>query len=179
MARLKEEFNKSIKGELQKELGYKSVMEVPRLLKVVVNTGVGDATKDSSAIDQAVEIITTIVGQKPKVSKSRIAVSSFKLRENMDIGVSATLRGEKMWEFFDKLINVVAPRTKDFRGYPANAFDGSGNYSLGIEEHTVFPEIDPNKNQKLRGLQVTVVTSAKSDKDAKAFLDKFGFPFSK
>lgn len=179
MARLKEDYNKRIKSELQKDLGYSSIMEVPRIQKIVLNTGVGDATRNGAAIEEAVEIMTSIAGQKPQVSKARKAVSSFKLREGMEIGVYVTLRGEKMWEFLDKLISVVFPRTKDFRGLPSDSFDGQGNYSLGVEEHTVFPEIDPNKNQKLRSLQVTIVTSARSDNDAKALLDKFGFPFNK
>ncbi|MCA9376677.1 50S ribosomal protein L5 [Candidatus Nomurabacteria bacterium] len=179
MARLKEIYEKEIKVELLKEGGYRNVMEVPTLRKIVVNSGVGEATTNSSAIEEVVEIIELITGQKAVVSKSKKAVSTFKLREGMDIGVYTTLRGEKMWEFFDKLVNVVFPRTKDFRGVSYKAFDGSGNYSLGIEEHTVFPEIDPNKVQKLRSLQVTIVTSAQDDKDAKLLLDKFGFPFKK
>jgi large subunit ribosomal protein L5 len=178
MARLKDEYNKTIKKELLKE-GFENVESVPKLLKVVINTGVGDATTVKGAIEEATEVIADIAGQKPKVSKSKLAVSSFKLREDMEIGVSVTLRGDRMWEFTDKLVSVVLPRVKDFRGISPKAFDGQGNYSLGIEEHTVFPEIDANKNQKLRGLQVTFVTSAQNDKDARLLLDKFGFPFKK
>ncbi|WKZ30767.1 MAG: 50S ribosomal protein L5 [Candidatus Dojkabacteria bacterium] len=179
MARLKELYDKQYRQELLKEGGFNNIMEVPRIEKIVINTGVGDATKNSAAIDEAVEILTLISGQKPVVSKAKKAVSSFKVRENMDIGVHVTLRGEKMWEFLDKLISVVFPRTTDFRGLSPKAFDGSGNYSVGIPEHTVFIEIDANKVQKLRGLQVNIATSAKNDKAAKMLLDKFGFPFKK
>lgn len=179
MARLKDLYNKQYRQELLKEGGYSNIMEVPRIEKVTINTGVGDATKTSSAIDEAVEILTLISGQKPVVSKSKKAVSAFKVRENMDIGVHVTLRGELMWEFLDKLISVVLPRTTDFRGLSTKAFDGQGNYSIGIPEHTVFVEIDTNKVQKLRGLQVNIVTSAKNNESAKMLLDKFGFPFKK
>lgn len=179
MARLKEDYKNRIVGELMKDGGYTSKMAVPGVTKIVVNAGVGEATTNSSAIEEVADVIAQITGQKPVIAKSRKAVSSFKLREGMDIGVYTTLRGEKMWEFFDKLINIVFPRTKDFRGVSTKAFDGSGNYSLGITEQTVFPEIDPNKVQKLRSLQVTIVTSAKSDAEAKNLLDKFGFPFRK
>lgn len=179
MARLKDEYKNKIVKDMIKDGHFTNVMAVPRLEKIVVNTGVGDATTNSSAIEDAIEIITLVTGQKPVVAKAKKAVSAFKVREGMDIGVYTVLRGEKMWEFFDKLINVVFPRTKDFRGVSATAFDGSGNYSLGIVEHTVFPEIDPNKVQKLRGMQVVIVTSAQNDNDAKLLLDKFGFPFKK
>lgn len=178
MARLKEEYNK-IKPEVQKELNLPSEMAVPRILKIVVNTGVSDATRDSSAIEEATDIITSITGQKPSINKAKKAVSAFKLREGLEIGVSATLRGDRMWHFFDKLVNVVMPRTKDFRGLSPKAFDKAGNYSLGIEDHTVFPEIDTSKNQKIRSLQVTIVTSGANTEASKMVLDKFGFPFKK
>ncbi|MCA9375242.1 50S ribosomal protein L5 [Candidatus Dojkabacteria bacterium] len=179
MARLKDEYNSKIRKELLQEGEFSNIMEVPRLEKIVVNTGVSDATNNSAAIEEASEIITDITGQKPVVARAKKSVSSFKVREGMDIGVFATLRGDRMWEFFDKLVNVVFPRTRDFRGVSLRAFDGSGNYTLGVTEHTVFPEINPNKVQKLRGLQITIVTTAKNNEQAKMFLDKFGFPFKK
>ena len=179
MARLKEEYNNKIKQELMKEGGFKNPMEVPMLKKIVVNVGAGEAVNNKTAIEEIVEILRLITGQKPVVNKAKKAVSAFKIREGMEIGVSATLRGDRMWEFFDKLVNIVLPRTKDFRGLDVSAFDGAGNYSLGIEDHTVFPEIDANNVRKIRSLEVTVVTTAKDDKSAKALLDKFGFPFKK
>ena len=179
MARLKDKYNKEIKKELMKEERFHSEMALPTLKKIVVNAGVGEATTNSSAIDDMVEIMEQITGQKPVITKSKKAVSAFKLRENMDIGVYVTLRGERMWEFFDKLVSVVFPRTKDFRGLSTTAFDGAGNYSVGIEDHTVFPEIDPNKVQKLRSLQVVIVTTAFTAEDGRLHLDKFGFPFKK
>lgn len=179
MSRLRDEYNNKIRGELQKEGNFSNVMEVPNLKKIVLNVGVGEATTNGEAIDEVVEMITLIAGQKPVVNKSKKAVSSFKLRENMDIGVSVTLRGDRMWDFFDKLVGIVFPRTKDFRGLSPKSFDGAGNYSIGIEDHTVFPEIDANNVRKIRSMQVTIVTTAKDDASAKMFLDKFGFPFIK
>ena len=179
MARLKEEYNNKIKQELMKEGGFKNPMEVPMLKKIVVNVGAGEAVNNKTAIEEIVEILRLITGQKPVVNKAKKAVSAFKIREGMEIGVSATLRGDRMWEFFDKLVNVVLPRTKDFRGLNPKSFDGAGNYSLGVEDHTVFIEIDPNNVTKIRSLEITIVTTAKNDKDAKLLLDKFGFPFKK
>jgi len=179
MSRLQEEYNKRIKGELMKEQGYANTMEAPTLKKIVVNVGAGEAVEKKEALDEIVDIMTKITGQKPIVNKAKKAVSAFKIREGMDIGVSVTLRGERMWQFFDKLVNIVLPRTKDFRGLSPKSFDGAGNYSLGIEDHTVFIEIDPNNVTKIRSLEVTIVTTAKNDKDGKALLDKFGFPFTK
>ena len=179
MARLRDEYNKRIRGDIMKEFGLSNTMEVPTLSKIVVNVGAGDAIKESDALEDIVNMVTSITGQKPLVNKARKAVSSFKVREGMEIGVSVTLRGDRMWEFFDKLVNVVFPRTKDFRGLDIKAFDGSGNYSVGIEDHTVFPEIDANNIRKVRSLQVTIVTTAKDDKAGKILLDKFGFPFKK
>ena len=178
-ARLKEQFNKTIKAELMKEGGYASIEQVPTITKIVVSAGVGEATNNSAAIEEVSEVIAQITGQKPMISKSKTAISAFKLREDVEIGVYTTLRGDRMWEFFDKLVAVVFPRTKDFRGLSPDSFDGSGNYNIGILEHTVFPEIDTNKVQKIRGLQVTIVTSAKNNEDGKRLLDKFGFPFKK
>ncbi len=179
MARLRDEYNKSIRKDLMKELGYSNVMEAPTLKKIVINVGAGAALTEADAMEDIVDIVTKISGQKPVVNKARKAVSAFKVREGMEIGVSVTLRGNRMWEFFDKLVNIVLPRTKDFRGLNVTALYGSGNYSVGIEDHTVFPEIDANNIRKIRSLEVTIVTSAKDDKSGKAFLDKFGFPFKK
>lgn len=179
MARLREDYDKTIRKELMKEFGYSNIMEVPTLSKIVVNVGAGAALKESEALEDIVEIVTQITGQKPVVNKARKAVASFKVREGMEIGVSVTLRGDRMWEFFDKLVSIVFPRTKDFRGLSTKAFDGSGNYSIGIEDHTVFPEIDANNIRRVRSLQVTIVTTAKDDESGKALLDKFGFPFKK
>jgi len=179
MARLREEYNNKIKQELMTEGGFKNPMEVPMLKKIVVNVGAGEAADNKTSIEEIVEILRLITGQKPLVNKAKKAISAFKIREGMEIGVSATLRGDRMWEFFDKLVNVVLPRTKDFRGLNPKSFDGAGNYSLGVEDHTVFVEIDPNNVTKIRSLEVTIVTSAKNDKDAKLLLDKFGFPFRK
>ncbi len=179
MARLREEYNNRIRQEVMTEAGYSNVMEVPTLSKIVINVGAGAAVNEAEALDDIVNIVTTISGQKPIVNKARKAVSAFKIREGMEIGVSVTLRGDRMWEFFDKLVNVVLPRVKDFRGLDVSAFDGSGNYSIGIEDHTVFPEIDANNIKRVRSLQITIVTTAKDNKEGKLLLDKFGFPFKK
>ncbi len=179
MTRLKEEYNKIIKKELLKEGNFGNIMAVPTLEKIVLNVGAGEAVKDSNALEDIKEILAKISGQKPVVNKARKAISAFKIREGMEIGVSVTLRGDRMWEFFDKLVNIVFPRVKDFRGLDVSSFDGSGNYSIGMEDHTVFPEIDPNNTSKIRSLEITIVTTAKNDKDGKMLLDKFGFPFKK
>lgn len=179
MARLREEYNNRIRQEVMTEAGYSNVMEVPTLNKIVINVGAGAAVNEAEALEDIVNIVTTISGQKPIVNKARKAVSAFKIREGMEIGVSVTLRGDRMWEFFDKLVNVVLPRVKDFRGLDVSAFDGSGNYSIGIEDHTVFPEIDANNIKRVRSLQITIVTTAKDNKEGKLLLDKFGFPFKK
>lgn len=177
MARLREQFNKKIKKEIMKELGYDNPMAVPTLEKIVVNVGAGDAVTNSNALEEIVEMLTLITGQKPVVNKAKKAISAFKVREGMEVGVSVTLRGDRMWEFFDKLVNVALPRTKDFRGLKPDSFDGAGNFSIGVDDHTVFVEIDPNKVARVRGLQVVIVTTAKTDKEGKILLDKFGFPF--
>lgn len=178
-ARLKEEYNNRIRKELLTERGFKNFMEVPTLTKIVVNAGVGEATTNSAALEDMSLIFQQITGQKPVLTKAKKAVAAFKVREGMEVGIMVTLRGDRMWEFMDKLVNVVLPRTKDFRGISAKAFDGAGNYALGIKEHTIFPEIDTNKVQKIRPLQIIFVTTAKTNEDARAFLDKFGFPFKK
>lgn len=179
MSRLRDEYKNKIRAELLKEKQFSNIMEVPTLEKIVLNVGVSEATTNKEAIEDVVEILTQISGQKPVINKAKKAISAFKVREGMDIGVSVILRGDRMWDFFDKLVNVVMPRTKDFRGLPLSAFDGAGNYTIGIEDHTVFPEIDANNVRKIRSLQVTIVTTAKEDEGAKMFLDKFGFPFRK
>lgn len=179
MTRLQDLYNKTYRNELMKELSLDNVMAVPTIKKIVINSGVGEAVNNSNAIEEMAEILSRISGQKPVINKAKKAISAFKIREGLEIGVSVTLRGAKMWEFFDKLVNVVFPRTKDFRGVNPNAFDGAGNYSIGITEHTVFPEIDPNKVQKIRPLQITIVTNTRSNDHARALLNKFGFPFKK
>ncbi len=179
MNRLQKEYTSKYRDELKKELSLDSVMAVPKLEKVVINCGIGEAVTNSQALDDVVEIITLIAGQKPVITQAKKAVSSFKIRKGDKIGVMTTLRGKRMWDFFDKLINITLPRTKDFHGLSSKAFDGSGNYSFGIEDHIVFPEVDPNKVQKIRSLQITFVTSTRNDEHAKAFLNKFGFPFTK
>ena len=179
MARLLEEYNNRIKGELMKEGNFANVMEVPTLKKIVVNVGAGEAISNKSSLEEVVKMIELITGQKPVINKAKKAISAFKLREGMEIGVSATLRGDRMWEFFDKLVNVVFPRVKDFRGLSIKSFDKAGNYSVGIEDHTIFIEIDPNNVTKIRSLEVTIVTTAKDAKSGKLLLDKFGFPFIK
>ena len=179
MTRLREEYNKKIKKELMKEGGYTNHMQVPTIKKIVVNVGAGETVTNSGALAEISEMLKLITGQKPVVNRAKKAVSAFKIRQGMEIGVSVTLRGDRMWEFFDKLVNIVLPRTKDFRGLDVKSFDGAGNYSIGIEDHTVFVEIDPNNVTKVRSLQVTIVTTAKNDKEAKMLLDKFGFPFKK
>lgn len=179
MARLREEYNKKIKAEMMKEKEYKNPMQIPTLKKITINVGAGESVSNSSALSEIVEMLTLISGQKPVVNKAKKAISAFKIRKGMEVGVSVTLRGDRMWEFFDKLVNVVLPRTKDFRGLNPESFDGAGNYSIGIEDHTVFIEIDPNNVTKVRSLQVTLVTTARSNEEGKLFLDKFGFPFSK
>ena len=179
MVGLLQEYNKTTKKEIMKEMKYNNPMQVPTLEKIIVNVGAGEAVSNSTALEEIIDMLTRITGQKPVVSKAKKAISAFKIRQGMEIGVSVTLRGERMWEFFDKLVNIVLPRTKDFRGLSPKSFDGSGNYTIGIEDHTVFVEIDPNNVTKVRSLQVTIVTTAKKDEEAKMFLDKFGFPFIK
>ncbi|HEQ65355.1 MAG TPA: 50S ribosomal protein L5 [bacterium] len=177
--RLKKEYYEKYRDELFTELGLSSIMEVPKLRKIVVNVGVGEAVDNSAALDEVVEILTEITGQKPVITKAKKAISTFKIRIGNEIGVMVTLRGDKMWYFFDKIISIALPRTKDFRGLSLGSFDGNGNYNIGIREHTVFPEIDPNKVQKVRGMQVTIMIDSNNDDQSKKLLDKFGFPFVK
>lgn len=178
-ARLKKQYEEQYRKELMKELSLASIMEVPVFTKVVINVGLGEAVDDKGVFEQVSNDLMVIAGQKPIQTLSRGAISAFKIRKGDPIGLKVTLRGRRMWEFIDKLINVSLPRTKDFRGLSQKAFDGSGNYTLGIEEQTIFPEIDPNAIAKMRGMEVTIVTSTDSDASAKALLNKFGFPFIK
>lgn len=167
------------KAQLQKELALANVMTTPRLEKVVINIGQGEAVQNIKVLEGAVQDLTLIAGQKPVMTKAKNSIAGFKLREGMPIGCSVTLRGERMYEFLDRLINIAVPRIRDFRGFSPKAFDGRGNYTLGIKEQIVFPEIDYDKVDRVRGLGITIVTTAKTDVQAKALLDKFNFPFRK
>ena len=175
--RLKQMYADSIRDEVKQELGIDNAMEVPRLAKIVVNMGLGEAINDRGIIDAAVEDLAAITGQKPRVNRARKSVANFKLREGMPIGASATMRGDRMWEFFDRLISVAIPRIRDFRGLNPRSFDGRGNYTLGVTEQLIFPEIDFDKVSKVRGMDITICTTAKDDEGARALLEAFGFPF--
>ena len=174
---LKDKYTKEIAPSLREKLGYKSVMEVPRLQKITINMGVGEASKDKGVLENALRDLESIAGQKPVVTKARKAVASFKIREQYPIGCKVTLRGNKMYDFFERLINLAIPREKDFRGLNPKSFDGQGNYNLGIKEQIIFPEIDYDKVDKLRGMDIAITTSAKSDSDAQHLLAEFNFPF--
>ncbi len=177
--RLLDKYNDSIKDTLMKKFEYKSVMQVPHLDKIVVNVGVGDAIEDKKRIDEVVEEISMITGQKPIVTKAKKSIASFKLREGEPIGVKVTLRGIRMYEFFDKLVSISLPRVRDFRGVSKNSFDGRGNYTLGIKEQLIFPEINYDKVNKVRGMDIVIVTTANSDEEAYALLKELGMPFSR
>jgi large subunit ribosomal protein L5 len=179
MNRMQEQYQKDVAPALFKEFNFKNVMQVPRIEKVVVNIGLGEAMVDPKALDAAVSDMTQIVGQKPVLTKSRKSIANFKLREGVVIGTKVTLRGERMWAFLDRLMNVALPRVRDFRGVSANAFDGRGNYTLGLRDQLIFPEIDYDKIDKLRGMEVTIVTTAKTDDQARALLQMLGMPFKK
>ena len=175
--RLREQFDKEIRGKLTEQFGYANVMQVPRLDKVVLNMGVGEAVNDRKAVDGAVADLTAITGQKPVVTKSRISIATFKLREGMSIGAKVTLRRDRMYEFVDRLVNIALPRVRDFRGLNPKSFDGSGNYTFGIKEHIVFPEVDYDKVTDIWGMDITVCTTARTDDEARALLTAFNFPF--
>jgi large subunit ribosomal protein L5 len=175
--RLREKYLTEIVPALMQEFKYSSVMQAPRLSKIVVNVGVGEAVQNSKALDAAVGDITTITGQKPVITKAKKSIASFKLREGMAIGVMVTLRSERMYDFYDRLVNLALPRIRDFRGVSRRSFDGRGNYSLGLREQIVFPDIDYDKIDKLRGLEVVIVTTATSDEQAYALLKRLGMPF--
>jgi len=175
--RLKEKYTTEVKDQLKADLELENVMQVPTLSKIVVNMGAGDAAADSKLIKGVVEDLRLITGQQPKVNKARKSVSNFKLREGQAVGASVTLRGDRMWEFFDRLIALSIPRIRDFRGLSPTGFDGRGNYSFGVNEQLIFPEIDYDKVMKVRGLDITLVTTAETDAQGKALLEAFGFPF--
>ena len=176
-ARLKERYEKEVLPRLVKEMGYKNRLQVPRLDKVVLNIGLGEAIQNAKAMDQAVGELQVITGQKPVVTRARKAIANFKLREGMAIGCMVTLRGERMYEFFGRLVNVALPRVRDFKGVSDRSFDGRGNYSLGVREQIIFPEIDLDKVEKVRGLTVCINTTARTDAEGKALLQALGMPF--
>ena len=177
--RLKQKYHDEVKGALKTELALSNVMEVPRLEKIVINMGVGRATQQPSLLEGAVKDLTRISGQKPIITKARNSIASFKLREGQTIGCKVTLRGDRMWEFFDRLVSVAIPRIRDFRGLPATSWDGRGNYTFGLAEQVVFPEIDYDKIDAPRGMDITIVTTAATNEQGKALLDAFGFPFKR
>ena len=177
MARLKDLYEKSARPTLMREFGYKNIHQAPRVEKVIINVGMGAAIDNPKLLDSAVEELTTITGQKPIVTRAKKAISNFKLREGMSIGAKVTLRGDRMYEFLDRLINVAIPRIRDFRGVPTRSFDGRGNYTLGIKEQLIFPEIDYDKVEKVHGMDITIVTTAERDDEAMALLAALGMPF--
>jgi large subunit ribosomal protein L5 len=176
-ARLKEFYQQKVVLALKQELGYANIMQVPQLKKIVVNMGLGDAVQNPKVLETGVSELTQITGQKPIVTKAHKSIANFKLREGVAIGCAVTLRGDRMYEFFDRLVNVALPRVRDFRGIPENAFDGRGNYSLGIREHVIFPEINVDKVEQVKGFTVSLVTSAKTDAEGRALLRALGMPF--
>ncbi|MBN1151624.1 MAG: 50S ribosomal protein L5 [Dehalococcoidia bacterium] len=178
MLAAKERYVKEVLPELQNRLGYSNVMELPRIQKIVVGIGLGEAITNAKALESAEKDLATITGQKPVVTHAKRSIAAFKLRAGMPIGMMVTLRGKRMWDFFDRLVGIVLPRIRDFRGIPGDAFDGRGNYSLGLKEQIVFPEIDYDKIEKIRGLQVTIVTSARRDDEAKLLLKLMGMPLA-
>ena len=179
MNRLQEKYNETVKPSLMKEYNYSSVMECPKLVKVVINMGVGDAIANAKALDEAYEEMTLIAGQKPVITKAKKSIANFKLREGMSIGCKVTLRGERMYEFLDKLFNISLPRVRDFHGVSNTAFDGRGNYTLGVKEQLIFPEINFYKVSKVRGMDIVIVTTAKTNKEAHSLLKGLGMPFAK
>jgi large subunit ribosomal protein L5 len=179
MARLRKQYFENLRPNLKGTLNLSNIMEVPRLEKIVINIGVGEAIGDAKKLDAAVADLTAIAGQKPVVRRARKSISNFKLREGMPVGCSVTLRGDRMYEFLDRFVNVAIPRIRDFRGLPPNAFDGRGNYTLGVTEQIIFPEIDYDKIDKIRGMNITIVTTAKTDEEAFELLQAFGMPFKR
>jgi large subunit ribosomal protein L5 len=177
MARLKELYNSEIKASLQKQLGIKNVMAIPKITKIVVNMGVGEAAQNSKLLDGALADMTAITGQKPVITKARKSVANFKLREGMGVGCRVTLRGEHMWEFLDRLVNIALPRIRDFKGINPKSFDGRGNYSLGIKEQIIFPEIEYDKVDKVRGMDITICTTASNNEEGLELLKQFNMPF--
>ncbi|MDW4467901.1 50S ribosomal protein L5 [Staphylococcus saprophyticus] len=179
MNRLKEKFNSEVTQNLVKQFDYSSVMEVPKIEKIVVNMGVGDAVQNTKVLDDAVEELQAITGQKPLITKAKKSVATFRLREGMPIGAKVTLRGERMYDFLDKLIAVSLPRVRDFQGVSKTALDGRGNYTLGVKEQLIFPEIDYDRVNKVRGMDIVIVTTANTDEEARELLSQFGMPFHK
>jgi large subunit ribosomal protein L5 len=177
LPRLKQRYREEIVGALREQFDYANVMQVPGLTKIVVNMGVGDAAKDSKLIDGAIRDLATVTGQKPQVTKARKSIAQFKLREGMPIGAHVTLRGDRMWEFLDRLLSLALPRIRDFRGLSPRQFDGNGNYTFGLNEQSMFHEIDQDKIDRVRGMDITVVTTAKTDDEGRALLRQLGFPF--
>jgi large subunit ribosomal protein L5 len=178
-ARMKERFLNEITPALMQKFNYTTVMQVPKIEKIVINMGVGDAVQNSKVLDAAVNDMQLITGQKPVITKAKKSIAGFKLRENMPIGVKVTLRGERMYYFLDKLINVTLPRVRDFRGISTKAFDGRGNYTLGLKEQLIFPEIEYDKVDKVRGMDIVIVTTAKTDEESRELLNQLGMPFTK
>ena len=179
MNRLKEKYLKEVTPSLMEKFNYSSVMQTPKVEKIVINMGVGDAVSNAKNLDKAVEELTLITGQKPMITKAKKSIAGFRLREGMPIGAKVTLRGERMYEFLDKLFNISLPRVRDFRGVSDTSFDGRGNYTLGIKEQIIFPEIDFDKVDRTRGMDIVIVTSAKTNEEAKALLTQMGMPFKK
>jgi len=177
VARLKDKYRAEVAPALQQRFAYKNVMEIPRLEKIVINMGLGDCKDNAKALELAVSELTTIAGQKPLVTKAKKSIANFKLRAGMNVGAKVTLRGDRMYEFADKLVSIVLPRVRDFRGVSAKAFDGRGNYSLGVREQLIFPEIEYDKVEKIRGMEMIFVTTAKTDEEAKELLRLLGMPF--
>ena len=177
MARLKDKYRAEVAPALKEHFQYKNVMEIPRLEKIVINMGLGDCKDNAKALEQAVEELTTIAGQKPLVTKAKKSIANFKLRAGMNVGAKVTLRGDRMYEFADKLVSIVLPRVRDFRGVSTKAFDGRGNYSLGVREQLIFPEIEYDKVEKIRGMEMIFVTTAKTDEEARELLRLLGMPF--
>ncbi len=179
MNRLQEKYQTSVKSELQNKFNYKSSMQIPRVEKIVINMGCGDAVANSKVLDDAVEELALITGQKPIVTKAKKSIANFKLREGMPIGCKVTLRGERMYEFLDKLVSIALPRVRDFHGVNGNAFDGRGNYTLGVKEQLIFPEINFDQIKKIRGMDIVIVTTANTDEEGRALLTLMGMPFKK
>lgn len=177
MARLREHYKKEVVPALVKAFDYRNPMQVPKMVKIVVNMGLGEAIQNVKILDSAVEEMTKIVGQKPVITKARKSIATFKLRQGMSIGCCVTLRGDRMFEFFDRLVNVALPRVRDFRGIPSKSFDGRGNFSLGLKEQIIFPEIDYDKVDKIKGMNIAIVTTARTDDEARQLLKLMGMPF--
>jgi large subunit ribosomal protein L5 len=179
MNRLQEKYQNSVRAELQNQFSYKSSMQIPKVEKIVINMGCGDAVANAKVLDDAVEELATITGQKPIITKAKKSIANFKLREGMPIGCKVTLRGERMYEFLDKLVSIALPRVRDFHGINGNAFDGRGNYTLGVKEQLIFPEINFDKIKKVRGMDIVIVTTANTDEEGRALLSLMGMPFKK